>query len=172
MRPARPLSILLLSTTEFPVSVSLKTRDPDTARRRARVRRVELDNELAALERAHGELQDLQGSVLFLTDAAVDDICDRYRAKKLADDELQRIRGFQQSDIELDLYHGGLSALRAAFSRGDLIGVYRPLEGFLRELKLQVAKSSPTYQGLARRFQQPEIEVHDAILQRRQGLAC
>jgi len=155
------------------VSVSLKTRDPDTAKKRARARRVEFDNELAALERAQGTADDLQGSVLFLTDAAIDEVCDRYRAKQLADDELLRIKGLKQADIDLDLdlYGDGISVLRAAFSRGDLTDVYRPLEGFMRELKLSVSKSSPSYERLARRFQQEDIEVHEAILRRRQGLA-
>jgi hypothetical protein len=69
-------------------SVSLRTRDPVVARQRARERRVEFDKALAALEQrlspAAGD--DFRGRVLHLSDDDIEAVCDRFRAKRLADD--------------------------------------------------------------------------------------
>jgi integrase len=155
------------------VSVSLGTRDPEQAKRLARARRAELDKAFAALEQAARPDDDLRGTVLYLSDADIDSVCERYRAKMLTEDELQRIKGFKPTEHELDvdILEAGLPDLRLAYARGDLTGVYPELNKYLKQLGLAVAKSSPSYERLARRFQQAELEVHEAILQRRKGVA-
>ena len=71
------------------VSVSLRTRCPQTAKKLARQRRVELDRALAALEPAQLPSDDFRGAVLFLSDADIEAACERFRAAKLTDDELR-----------------------------------------------------------------------------------
>lgn len=155
------------------VSVSLQTRDPERAKRLARARREELDKALTALERTAQPDDELRGSVLFLSDDDIESVCERYRAKCLTEDELQRIKGLKASEHELDIdiLEAGLPAMRLAYARGELSEVYPSLNIFLRELGLSIVKSSPSYERLARRFQQADLEVHEAIFQRRKGVA-
>jgi uncharacterized protein (DUF2141 family) len=54
--------------------------------------------------------------------------------------------------------------MREAYASGDLTDVYPSLRTFLGEIKLKVHTQSPSYVGLARRFQQADIEVHEALL--------
>ena len=98
------------------VSVSLGTRAPEQAKRLARARRTELDKAFAALEQAARPDDDLRGTVLHLSDADIDSVCERYRAKMLTEDELQRIKGFKPTEHELDvdILEAGLPDLRLA----------------------------------------------------------
>jgi hypothetical protein len=154
------------------VSVSLGTTDTHQARERARIKRDQLDRELEALGRQSRKLADgYTGAMLTLADADIDNLCLRYRAARLADDEIQRIAGLDDHThkLDLDILEDGLRLLRSNYARGFLGDVYSGLDAFLRSIELRVPKNTPPYERLARRFQQAEIEVYDAILRRRQG---
>jgi len=64
------------------VSLSLHTRDPAEARRRARERRVEFERALAELDTTATprSSDDWRGSVLYLSDRDIDALCERCRA--------------------------------------------------------------------------------------------
>lgn len=156
------------------VSVSLRTHDPATAKTRAREMRVGLENELVVLEQGGPRPDDdFAGSVLYLSDSDIDAICLRYRARELAGDELTRIKGMTagQHELDLDILESAMPALRRAYATGDLTEVYKSLMAFLKSIRLQVHKTSPSFERLARRFQQAELEVYEAIAKRRQGIA-
>lgn len=156
------------------VSLSLHTTDAKVARARARERAVELERELQALrERAAARFDgEPQGTLLHLSDADIDGLCGRYRAAMLAEDELQRIKGFSptQVEVDLDLYASALPSMRRAYAEGDLASVFPNLRQFLRTIGVRVPQQSPAFNRLASRFQQTEIEVYDALLQRRHGV--
>lgn len=156
------------------VSVSLRTRDPSTAKARARLKRVELECELSALQQdGSTPVESFRGTVLHLSDADIDRICEQYRVKELAEDELRRIKGMsiEQLEHDLDFYETGLPFLRQAYAAGSLKEVHKSLRFFLKSIGLNLQRSSPAMERLARRFQQAELEVHEAIAQRRQGIA-
>jgi integrase len=155
------------------VSVSLRTRCPQTAKKLARQRRVELDSALAALEPSKAPSDAYRGAVLFLSDADIEAACDRFRAARLTEDELQRIKGLRPSEhaLDIDIFEAALPEMRLAYGRGDLTNVLPSVDGYLCELGLKLPKTSPSYDRLCRRFQQVEIEVYEAILQRRKGFA-
>jgi integrase len=156
------------------VSLSLETSDRNIAKIRARRRRSELD---AALE----ELQsngvrpdaDYDGSMLHVTDDDAGRICEQYRAQMLTNDELLRIRGISANEValDLDIYDGWLPKMREAYAVGDLTDVYPSLLKFLGDIKLKIPRQSPSFEKLARRFQQTDMEVYEALFKRRQGVA-
>ncbi len=154
------------------VSISLGTRDPKEAKVRARKRREELDRALESLEHS-GPKPDAEyrGTVLHLSDTDIDNICERYRVMRLANDELQRIQGMSVTshELDIDVLETVLPDMKRAYARGDLSEVYGQVSSYLKELGLNLARSSPSFERLARRFQQADIEVWDAILQRRGG---
>ncbi len=157
------------------VSLSLGTRDPAEARRRARERRVEFERALAQLQGAstcapaHDEWR---GSVLHLSDHDIDALCERYRAQRLADDEQQRTSGLTAAaqELDLDLLDIALPRLRSAYARGDLSDVHADLRRFLASIGMTLSRTSPSYERLARRFQQTDLELHEALLKRRSGV--
>lgn len=154
------------------VSISLGTTDKGEAKLRARAKRAELDLELEALGRQSQKIADgYRGALLTLTDADIEHICLRYRADRLAGDELQRIAGLsdQSHQQDLDILEDGVRLLRANFARGVLTDVYPGLDAWMKEVDLRVPRGTAPYERLARRFQEAEIEVYDAILRRRQG---
>ncbi len=156
------------------VSISLHTSDKAEAKLRARIRRTELDHEMAALGRqSHKVASGYRGMTLTLTDADIENVCLRYRADRLARDELERISGIDahMHQLDLDILVDGVRDLRSSFARGDLTDVYTGLNAYLREIDLRVPKHTPPYSRLARRFQEAEIDVYAAILKRRQGHA-
>jgi integrase len=156
------------------VRLSLHTADKDEARRRAREHRVSLERELAVLQaKQPGPDQELSGSVLHLSDSDIDAVCERYRIGKLGQDELARIKGLTAESVELEaeIIELGMPAMRLAYACGDLKEVYPSLQEHLKKLGLHVARQSPAYERLARRFQQAELEVHDALLKRSKGVA-
>lgn len=157
------------------VSLSLGTRDPAEARRRARERRVEFESALAQLEAASTVAprgDEWRGSVLHLSDDDIAALCQRYRARRLAEDEHQRETGLTAGahELDLDLLDISLPRLRSAYARGDLTDVYPDLKRYLDEIGLKLSRSSPSYERLARRFQQADLELHEALLKRRSGV--
>ncbi|WP_119293439.1 site-specific integrase [Azohydromonas sediminis] len=155
------------------VSLSLGTRDPSEARRRARERRVEFERALAQLEpAAPARSDDWRGSVLHLSDADIEALCERYRAQRLLEDEQQRMQGLSAGahELDLDLLEIALPRLRSAYARGDLSDVHADLKRFLDAIGLKVSRSSPSYERLARRFQQVDLELHEALFKRRSGV--
>jgi integrase len=156
------------------VSISLQTDDPVEARLRAAIHRRDLDLALKALGQEQRVVSPgYSGPLLHLTDADVEHICKSYRAFKLAGDELERVAGKHSNNVELeaDIYAEGVKALRQAFARGDLQDVYKNLGDYLRTNGPRVLPNTPQYEKLARAFQVAEIEVYEAILQRRRGNA-
>ena len=61
--------------------------------------------------------------------------------------------------------------MREAYAVGDLEHVYPSLRTFLDDTRLKLHRQSPSYERLARRFQQAEIEVYEALLRRRNGVS-
>jgi len=157
------------------VSLSLHTSDAKIALARARERAVELERELQALrEQASVQVAvEPKGTLLHLADADIDGLCARYRAAMLASDEVQRIKGLTptQVEVDLDLFALALPAMRQAYAAGNLAPVMPNLRLFLDSIGVRVPRQSPAFNRLASRFQQTEIEVYDALLQRRQGVA-
>lgn len=157
------------------VSLSLHTSDAKVAVTRARERAVELERELQALREKTSVLVEVEpkGTLLHLSDADVDGLCARYRASMLASDEVHRIKGLTatQVEVDLDLYAMALPSMRRAYAAGDLASVVPNLQSFLNSIGVRVPRQSPAFNRLASRFQQTEIEVYDALLQRRQGVA-
>jgi integrase len=156
------------------VSISLQTNEKVEARLRAAVHRRDFDLALKALGQEQREVSSgYSGPLLHLTDADVDHICKSYRAFKLAGDELERVAGRHSDNIELEaeIYADGVKDLRQAFARGDLQSVYKNLGDYLRANGPRVLPNTPQYEKLARAFQVAEIEVYEAILQRRLGNA-
>lgn len=156
------------------VSISLKTRDVVEARLRAGAHRRDLDLALKALGREQREISlGYTGPALNLTDADLEHICRAYRAFKLSQDELERIAGRhgEHSELEVDIYEDGVRKLRQAYARGDLHEVYQNLKEYLRVHGPRVLFGTPPFEKLARAFQLAEIEVYEAILQRRKGHA-
>jgi integrase len=155
------------------VSISLGTGDPKTAKERLTVKLDEFNREVASLRRQSRKLDDeYTGTVLHLSDQDIERLCLRYRASKLAEDEILRIKGFDEDahKLELDILNdGGVDVLRLAYARGDIAAVGDSLNAFLRSINLRVGKGP--YERLVRRFQQAEIEVYEALLQRRKGYA-
>ena len=154
------------------VSISLRTSDQADAKRLAREHRVALEQELEALD-AKQPSAPMRGSVLHLSESDIEGICDRYRAQMLVEDEIARIKGLAETEIELDadIFEAGLPELRRAYVRGDLGPVYPSLKKHLSRLSIDVARQSPAYERLARRFQEVEIEVYEGLLKRRRGIA-
>ncbi|UUX94574.1 site-specific integrase [Aquabacterium sp. J223] len=153
------------------VSVSLKTGDEREAHRRAVEHKEQLEREFTALARQTRRLVDgYSGAIFHLSDADIEALCLRFRSSMLADDELQRIRGLDASarQLDLDILSDWMPLLRDNYARGFLGDVYRSLDAFLTSIDLRVPRGS-AYERLARRFQQAEIEVYDAILRRRRG---
>ena len=144
------------------VSISLGTRDPKEAKVRARKRREELDRALESLEHS-GPKPDAEyrGTVLHLSDTDIDNICERYRVMRLSNDELQRIQGMSVTshELDIDVLETVLPDMKRAYARGDLSEVYGQVSSYLKELGLNLARSSPSFERLARRFQQADIEV-------------
>lgn len=156
------------------VSLSLETSDTATAKVRARRRREELDRAFEALEVSGPRPDaDYAGSVLHLSDDDIDRLCERYRTQVLVSDELQRIKGLSRDDrqLDVDIYEAGLPSMREAYAVGDLAQVYPSLRTFLDDTRLKLHRQSPSYERLARRFQQAEIEVYEALLRRRNGIS-
>lgn len=114
----------------------------------------------------------LTGTVLHLTDADIHRLCQRFRADRLADDERDRVEGLSSHahPLDLDILEDGVALLRQNYARGELEDVHVSLGTFLRSIDLYVPRGTPSYEQLARRFQQVELEVYDAILRRRKGL--
>lgn len=156
------------------VSLSLETSDKNTAKIRARRRRTELDAALEELE-SKGVRPDVDyaGSLLHVTDDDADRLCEQYRAQMLASDELLRIRGISagERELDLDIFEGWLPKMRQAYAVGDLTDVYPSLIKFLGDIKLKIPRQSPSFEKLARRFQQTDMEVYEALYKRRQGIA-
>jgi integrase len=159
------------------VSLSLGTRDPVEARRRARERRVEFERALAQLHvasssNATSRSDDWRGSVLHLADRDIEALCERYVAQRLDEDEQQRSKGLAPTthELDLDLLEIALPRMRSAYARGDLSDVYPDLRRFLDEIGLKLSRTSPSYERLARRFQQADLELHEALLKRRSGV--
>ncbi len=152
------------------VSISLGTGDQKLAKEQLTVKVDEFNREVAALRRQSRKLDDeYTGTVLHLADQDIERLCLRYRAGKLAEDE---ITGLDKDahQLELDILNdGGVDVLRLAYARGDVTAVRGSLNAFLRSIKLRVGKGP--YERLLRRFQQAEIEVYEALLQRRKGYA-
>jgi integrase len=157
------------------VSLSLHTSDAKIALARARERAIELERELQALREQASVRLDVEpkGTLLHLADADIDGLCARFRAAMLAGDEVQRIKGLTptQVEVDLDLYALALPSMRQAYAAGNLAPVVPNLQLFLNSIGVRVPRQSPAFNRLASRFQQTEIEVYDALLQRRQGVA-
>jgi integrase len=157
------------------VSLSLRTSDSKLALTRARERAIELERELQALREQASVRADFEpkGTLLHLADADIDALCARYRAAMLASDEVQRIKGLTptQVEVDLDLYASALPSMRQAYAAGNLAPVVPNLQQFLNSIGVRVPRQSPAFNRLAARFQQTEIEVYDALLQRRHGVA-
>ena len=154
------------------VSISLQTSDEVEARLRAGVHRRDLDLALKALGQEKREVSaGYTGPLLHLTDADIEHICKCYRASKLAQDELERIAGFTEDSFQLDIdiMTDGVGVLRQAFARGDLKDAYVSLRMYLQKHGPRVLPGTPLYERLVRAFQVAEIEVSEAILQRRLG---
>lgn len=154
------------------VAISLHTGDRALAQQRAREKRAELELELAKLRKKPRKLaDDFRGAVLHLTDDDIERLCQRYRAERMAADELDRIGGIDDHDLQLqlDILGDGVRVLRDAYARGDLSSVRNSLSAFLRSEDLYVPPGTPSHERLLRRFQQAEIEVYDAVLRRRRG---
>lgn len=157
------------------VSVSLQTTDKSEAKLRARLKRTELDRELEALGKERlRPLDGYSGTLLTLTDADIEHICERYRADRLGEDERQRVAGIDDHghQLDLDILEDGVSALRRDFAKGELGDVYKGLDSYLREIHVKVPRRTAPYERLAHRFQEAEMEVYDAILKRRNGHAA
>ncbi len=156
------------------VSLSLRTGDQATAIARGREHRVSLERELDELKQKSPRAdEDFHGSVFHLSDGEIDSVCERFRAAMLTDDEVDRIKGLHPISVEqdIDIYEAFLPDMRMAYAAGNLNHVHPRLRTYLKKLKLEVARQSPAYERLARRFQQAELEVYDAILKRRRGIA-
>jgi integrase len=154
------------------VSVSLQTTDRAEAKARLKQHRDQLDQELAELGRQVRQASPgYVGTLLHLTDDDIDRICQRFRTEVLAQDELERIRGISAEDTALyiDILQSGVADLRAAYARGDLTDVHGELTKFLARAGLRVPAGTAPFERLARRFQQAQIEVYDAMLRRRRG---
>jgi integrase len=154
------------------VSESLHTGDVEVAKVRARKLRIELDKELDRLKAVPRSDDNYVGSVLSLSDDDIERLCERYRVKVLVDDELERIQGRTRDDrlLNIDLVAGYLPTLRDNYAEGNLKDVHSSMRDFLAEVKLRLPTHSPSYVRLARRFQQAEIEVFEALLQRHNGV--
>jgi integrase len=156
------------------VSLSLETSDKATAKLRARRRRDELDRALEALEPARA-LPDAgyASSALHLSDEDIERLCDRFRAHTLLNDEAERRSGMSESarQLDQDIFEAGLPGLRQSYALGDLEHVYSSLQTFLAQIQFRLHRQSPSYLRLAHRFQIVEIEVYDALLQRRNGVS-
>ncbi|MEY2890314.1 MAG: hypothetical protein RJA98_222 [Pseudomonadota bacterium] len=155
------------------VSVSLHTTDPAVARLRAREKRLELDRALQALE--HGtapRAEQFRGTALHMTDAEIEQFCEVFRETALENDEAARIKGMQASsrELDIDMLEAGLPLLREAFALGELSAVYPELEAQMKALGLSLSTTSPSYEKLARRFQQVDVELQETLLQRRRGV--
>lgn len=155
------------------VSVSLHTRDPAVAKQRARERRVELDRELEHLERGSSSKdQETVRSVLHLGDVEIDDFCNRYRAEKLAADELERIKGISEisQEVYIDIFEDALPSMKQSYARGEIPPVVEEeLKQQLASQSIRIPRSAPSYSRLARAFQQAQIEVYESRLQRHRG---
>jgi len=157
------------------VSVSLQTEDKEVARARARDHRSQLERELESLRPAAAASVGPPASItkLHLSDAEIERVCERFRTMMLATDERDRIDGISPSMLALDteIFETGLPDLRRAYARGDLSHVHTSLREHLQRIGLSVGRQTPAYERLARQFQRTEIEVYDALLKRRQGIA-
>lgn len=60
--------------------------------------------------------------------------------------------------------------MRVAYAAGDVASVYDNMTQFLRSIDVRVPRQSPAHDRLAAKFQLAELEVHDALLQRRTGV--
>jgi integrase len=156
------------------VSLSLQTKDLVEARLRAAVHRRDLDLALQSLGQEQRVVSSgYSGPLLHLTDADVEQICREFRAHKLSNDEVDRVAGRHSSNIELEveIYADGVRGLRQSFAKGELQDVYKTMGRYLREHGPRVLPATPQYEKLARAFQVAEIEVYEAIMQRRLGNA-
>ena len=142
------------------VSLSLSTTDKAVARERAAPHREQLDRTLEGLGQQRTRLDDgYQGALLHLT------------ASRFATDELERIKGMSADSLqlEMEIYQDTVRLLRDAFAQGKMDALHVSLDKFLREIDIRVVAGTPPYERLARAFQQAEIEVYSAIVQRRKG---
>ena len=156
------------------VSVSLKTGDLNTAKLRARRRREELDRAFEALEPNSTRPDDtFRGTALHMSEEEIAQLCERYKASTLVEDERLRVNGISSNarTLDLDIFESGLPVLRESYARGDLSGVYPSLKNFLKKIDLKIHRQSPAFELLARRFQLVEIQTFEAIQQRRLGVA-
>lgn len=155
------------------VSVSLKTRDPQEAKARARARRVELDNALRSLEQGSTPPDpESGGSVLFLSDADIEAFCNQFVADILAADELERIKGLSPLDhqMSVDIWSSVLPRMKSDFARGVVSElVLDELSMQMKARRLVLPKSSPSFGRLAIAFQQAQLRGYEARLRRLHG---
>ena len=153
------------------VSISLETTNLSEANGRARRKRSELDDEFDALGRKAQLQPAYVGTLLHLTDAEIERICLRYQAVELRADEDERINGkdSHMAGLEGDIEEANLPTLRKEYASGRLDNVYPDLQLFLKSIELRVPTGTPTYERLARRFQTAQIELRQAVMQRRRG---
>ncbi|MEP6502143.1 MAG: site-specific integrase [Betaproteobacteria bacterium] len=154
------------------VSTSLETRDKGEAKVRAQLLRDQTERLFAGMGRSSAKVADgYSGTLIFLTDQDVENLCLRYRSYALLEDERYRSTGIIDAmrEQDLDIYEQYLPSLRSAYAGGQLEHVYENLEMFLRSINVRVPKGTLPYESLARRFQLAQIDVLEAILKRRHG---
>lgn len=155
------------------VFVSLGTGDLNVAKARLSEQVAAFHRELARLRKLEPKVGGgLTGTVLHLTDADIERLCQRFRAERLAADERDRVSGLSAHahQLDLDVLVDGVALLRQNYARGNLQDAYGGLDAFLRSANLYVPRGTPSYEQLARRFQYAELEVYDVVLKRRKGL--
>lgn len=151
---------------------SLRTRDPREALRRVRIEAAKVD----ALFQAHrDERARLNAPALdALSEEQVKTLADVVYAKILAEDESERLKGFEEQDF--DLYASDIDgvdeAARAAYARGTIPGFIPALfEETVKALNVnwRLKDGSSTWPVISRAFLAATIKATAAKRQRQAG---
>lgn len=153
---------------------SLNTKDPGEATALAAARRHEIQQALIQVK-AQSQVARPVGTIrrLFLADEEIQRICESYKAKWLAQDEQMRRAGLSGADGDLysDIIESHHQVVTAAAARGDVSQIEGELSRHLRELALDIDRSTETYRDLAYAMLVAEAEVSHARMEREAGRA-
>ncbi|HMM38198.1 MAG TPA: site-specific integrase [Desulfovibrio sp.] len=148
------------------ITKSLKTSDYRTACDRARVERVKLDQEFAEVRRKLAAQAHPRTS---LTPTEVDRLAALWLHRTLADDDAQRLQGFDPDRAAEVLAFTG-EDLQAALAAGDLRPVRQWVDDLLEEHGLALPPDGETYKRLCLAILKAEVRGHQLMADRLRGM--